>query len=136
MSELRSLIDYLKMKVTQIEWNSLHKLDQEQTNELFDNAVKCSEKIYAQVSTLKSRHLEERKKTFLDDARLILNGQDTWRKHIMLGSSLISLFNKEDMPDEFESASILSDFVSLNLHSSLHWITPECKMVRVWTFSE
>lgn len=128
MSDLRDLIHALVRKVAEIEWNHTQELDNEQKNELYEKAVKDAEKIYATVSTLKTRCQDERKTKFLK--RLAMNGQDIWCKkhHIMIGSSVLPLFNVYDIPEKaFEVAAVDSDFVKLNVNQALHWITHECK---------
>ena len=130
MSDLRDLIHALDKRVSEIEWNHTQELDREQTNELFDKAVKDAERIYATVSTLKTRCQAERKTKFLKQL-----GQNQWcKKHyIMIGASVFPLFNVSDLPEKkSEIAAVDSDFVKLNLNQSVHWITSDCKKVLVW----
>ncbi len=130
MSDLRDLIHALDKSVSEIEWNHTQGLYREQTNELFDKAVKDAETIYATISTLKTRCRAEQQTKFLKQL-----GQNQWcKKHyIMIGASVFPLFNVGDLPEkEYEIAAVDSDFVKLNLNQSVHCITSECKKVLVW----
>ena len=133
MAELQDCIHVLGRRVGAIECNIRGEHDNDLSNELFEKAVKDAEKIYAQVSTLKSRYIAKRKKKFLEQAKSILEGQGSWQKRILLGSSVVEYFSKEELPLGYEVVTLNPSLFNLNLDGSLHWVTPECRTVLVWT---
>ncbi len=132
MSELQDCINTLGRRVAAIEWNIKGEHDNDLSNGHFEKVVKDAEKIYAQVSTLKSRYIAKRKKKFLEQAKSILEEQGSWQKRIILGSSVVEYFSKEELPPGYEVVTLNPSLFNLNLDGSLHWVTPECKTVLVW----